>query len=162
MVELAPPLASTVDPMMPPAPPFVHSDRSSSRPLSESSDNSDLRRCSTALSLKSDNKPGSNRPSRPSSEIRELDAAKRHSANVPLQTITVNLVEYASLAGKHHSVLSPSTANSTPVPPPNSSSKSVGFERPAGLATRTVSTSSIKETQEEGRQEPPSGEAQAT
>lgn len=129
------------DVMSPPTPPFATSARQISRPLSEISDNSDRRR-STARSLKGDK----GEKSRPTSEVREVEAVKRMSAPLPLQTITVNLVDYAAVATKGQANGMP-TLSPAPLPP-SPTSKPPEMTRPEGpssSASRPVSTGSIKE-----------------
>ncbi|ORY24058.1 hypothetical protein BCR39DRAFT_547829 [Naematelia encephala] len=153
-VEPSPVLGVPLSP--PPIIPAAMSDRPSSRPLSEISDNSDRRRSSVRDS------PRLGKPSRPNSEIRDggdvtSATGKRMSAAGPLQTITVNLVEYASaVGGQRTSVVSTggsgplsatSSVGSVPPVPPSPSTKPAPAkpEKPAGLASRSVSTNSIRE-----------------
>ncbi len=133
---LYPPL----DVMTPPTPPFASSDRPISRPLSEISDNSDRRR-STPRSLKGEK---GEKTSRPNSEVREIDPPKRLSASLPLQTISVNLVDYASVVAKGPAS-AVSNVNTAPPPPSPTTKPTVKLERPGGMASRPVSTGSTEE-----------------
>lgn len=73
----------------------VKFDRPISRPLSEISENDDLRRMSARVSSYSSSislKGGVDRISRPASEV--LDDSKRVSLSLPVHTITLNLADY--------------------------------------------------------------------
>ena len=120
--------------MAPPTPPFA-ADRPSSRPLSEISDNSDQRR-SIPRSPKVD-KDKSEKPSRPESEVRDCGsggggeyASKRMSLSAPLQTLTVNLVDYATMVAKQLPASAGSSSSSLPPAPPSPTTKPHHPEKP--------------------------------
>jgi len=119
---------SSPDPTMPPPTlPFVTADRSISRPLSEITDNSDKRR-STARSLKGDK---GEKTSRPNSEVRDSEPAKRLSSTISLQTITVNLVDYAAVVAKGPTSISSSASAASSLASPIIKPVPVRAEKPS-------------------------------
>lgn len=133
---------SSPDPTMPPPTlPFVTADRSISRPLSEITDNSDKRR-STARSLKGDK---GEKTSRPNSEVRDSEPAKRLSSTISLQTITVNLVDYAAVVAKGPTSISSSASAASSLASPIIKPVPVRAEKPVGTSSSLVLTGSVRE-----------------
>ena len=131
-------LPSSESNMTPPTPAFATSDRPISRPLSEISDNSDRRR-SVARSVKGEK--GEKR-SRPNSEVMEADNnPRRLSGSIPIQTLTVNLVDYAAGLAK-----GPAPMASTAPPPPSPSTKPIPMktEKAAASAARPASAGPVR------------------
>lgn len=101
----------------------VKFDRPISRPLSEISENEDLRRMSARVSSYSSSvslKGGGATMSRPVSEV--LDDSKRVSLSLPVHTITLNLADYTGttpVAPK--ATLAPATTTATHAIAPTSS-----------------------------------------